>query len=576
MFFYFNGPTIVGQADTVGNHSGYNPSEDYNPYEDAIPLDVYGSKSDALRNLRNRIFEEVRQTIPVSSPKRTKQVLKTVLINLWMGHFTGLPVRYARDKNRYSDHKRYGRIFLKYDRVIPAIDALEVLGYIEQKRGFYNREIKDGKQTRMRGTDKLLDLFLEYGLKTTGFFYAKEPEELIVLNDGSEQKKKVFYANTKSIRKQRSDLVAYNDFVRNNKITVLLDRATEIDFEFLINNVLRNVLTGKIELEYINVIDNNDTINLSDTVNPDNTTEYNENRHSKSITTNPEITLYSNNRHNYYYTTITQEKWRKAHAGLGFGEMDCYRNLFLDFLRLQSFRLSKIEDKECAKRFLSETFKLENLGVGRLDIRLIQEYLHRTYTRRSFEMGGRAYGPLHQNLPKHLRPLIRINGEPTVELDFSGYHIRMLYHRKGIDYAEDPYLVCEGPSMRAVYKVVGLVAINAKHKGNAYHAIMNKLVEKGLSVLDGPEGIRYSKELVNRFLKAHRPIADYLCSDVGIRLQNTDSHIMNAILMKLMDNGILGLSVFDSVIVAKEHEQSLYRIMMEEYEKVMGFKPVIG
>jgi hypothetical protein len=42
-----------------------------------------------------------------------------------------------------------------------------------------------------------------------------------------------------------------------------------------------------------------------------------------------------------------------------------------------------------------------------------------------------------------------------------------------------------------------------------------------------------------------------------------------------MDKEILGLSVFDSVIVAEQHQDCLYQVMMEEYEKEMGFKPII-
>ena len=75
------------------------------------------------------------------------------------------------------------------------------------------------------------------------------------------------------------------------------------------------------------------------------------------------------------------------------------------------------------------------------------------------------------------------------------------------------------------------------------------------------------------FRQAHKPIEEYLFSDAGIRLQNMDSHIMNSILMGLMDQGILGLSVYDSVIVAEEHEEILREVMIREYEAVMGFKP---
>jgi hypothetical protein len=43
--------------------------------------------------------------------------------------------------------------------------------------------------------------------------------------------------------------------------------------------------------------------------------------------------------------------------------------------------------------------------------------------------------------------------------------------------------------------------------------------------------------------------------------------------MRLMDQGILGLSVYDSVIVAEQYEEVLRRIMTAEYEAVMGHTP---
>jgi hypothetical protein len=81
---------------------------------------------------------------------------------------------------------------------------------------------------------------------------------------------------------------------------------------------------------------------------------------------------------------------------------------------------------------------------------------------------------------------------------------------------------------------------------------------------------------VDSFKDAHPDIAENLFSDRGIHLMNIDSTIMNKILMRLMGSGILGLSVFDSVIVAEQHEEYLNQVMMEEYKKVMGFNPRIG
>ena len=146
----------------------------------------------------------------------------------------------------------------------------------------------------------------------------------------------------------------------------------------------------------------------------------------------------------------------------------------------------------------------------------------------------------------------------------------MLYHQLGINYQEDPYVVCGGSKLRDVFKAVGLVAINAENEKEAYGAIREELKDRKISL---PAFDQPLKTLVEMFRQAHKPIEKYLFSDAGIWLQNMDSHIMNAILMKLLGLGILGLPVHDSVIVAEEHEEILREIMIGEYEAVMGFKP---
>jgi hypothetical protein len=118
--------------------------------------------------------------------------------------------------------------------------------------------------------------------------------------------------------------------------------------------------------------------------------------------------------------------------------------------------------------------------------------------------------------------------------------------------------------------VVGLIAINVKSVKKAYGPIRQELKDRNIPLPNYERPLITSVEM---FKKAHKPIEKYLFSDAGIWLQNLDSRIMNSILMRLKDSGILGLSVHDSVIVQKEHEGILREIMVSEYEAVMGFKP---
>jgi len=143
----------------------------------------------------------------------------------------------------------------------------------------------------------------------------------------------------------------------------------------------------------------------------------------------------------------------------------------------------------------------------------------------------------------------------------------MLYHMENIDYQEDIYSACGGDELRKAFKIVTLIIINAPNEYKAKYAIKDQFEENGIKVN------RPIKWFINEFKKAHQPIQKYLCSGIGLSLQNKDSIIMNNILLRLMDKEILGLSVYDSVIVQQQHEDKLKRIMVESYRNAMGFEP---
>jgi hypothetical protein len=83
-------------------------------------------------------------------------------------------------------------------------------------------------------------------------------------------------------------------------------------------------------------------------------------------------------------------------------------------------------------------------------------------------------------------------------------------------------------------------------------------------------------KLLTRFKETHQPIADFINTGKGRELQNMDSHITEIILVDLMNKNIPVLPVHDSYIVEKAYQGILAEKMVEAYEKVMGFTPVIG
>ena len=49
-------------------------------------------------------------------------------------------LRISRDKGNYGGHKMYdGHLWLKYDRLIPIVDGLIELGYVEHLKGYWDK-----------------------------------------------------------------------------------------------------------------------------------------------------------------------------------------------------------------------------------------------------------------------------------------------------------------------------------------------------------------------------------------------------------------------------------------------------
>ncbi|MCW8799639.1 MAG: hypothetical protein OQK71_01810 [Desulfobacter sp.] len=81
--------------------------------------------------------------------------------------------------------------------------------------------------------------------------------------------------------------------------------------------------------------------------------------------------------------------------------------------------------------------------------------------------------------------------------------------------------------------------------------------------------------MMEDFKARHTPIQEFLFSGAGIDLQNTDSRIMEKIMMRLHENGIMAMPIHDSAIVEKEHSARLQKIMVQVYEEAMGYAPVL-
>jgi len=582
-----------------------------------------------IQNLIDEILDEISTIKKITERAKGREALKKLLLNLIHADEIGGCVRISRDRGNYSHHRMYGKLWLKYKWFVEiAVDGLIELGYVEHLNGSWDKEKKRGYQSKIWASNKLHSRILGIRMPSKGKAIDRtEPEQVIQLKDSS--KKLVRYTHTKSIIQTRRRLEQYNNFIREQYITVNLTQDVQTDNEFWCNNLLNGLLNGSYSLAGLKL---NQELNITSTgtrcypivyINPEASTHPRsthvpcDNSSSSSGTTStPSLTITSSPTSNttstssftitsthtptsstntysihdpsststllshieiliHLYSTQTNQPKPLTDKALMISE-DRLMEYFLNWLLFlnQELKIGKSDDQiKSAYRIRGS---LGKQGISELVFRLKYEACHRVFNNSSFKNGGRFYGASHLDIPSHMRGFIRINGEPVVELDYDALHIVMLYHLRGLDInlAQDPYEIIVGPEDRSIKKIALLTAINAPTEAKAIKGIRKALVDDGITgdILTD----KALRSLIARAKLAHPDISDDVASGKGIELQNLDSRIADAILTNLMAENIPALPVHDSFIVPQKYEDLLRQQMLEEYEKILGFKPGVS
>jgi hypothetical protein len=195
--------------------------------------------------------------------------------------------------------------------------------------------------------------------------------------------------------------------------------------------------------------------------------------------------------------------------------------------------------------------------------------VRRIFYRGSWELGGRFHGGFWQQLPKSYRQHIRINDQPTVEVDYSGLHPSLAYALQGATPPPDPYAL-DLPSLdlppelqRKLVKRLALDAINAKDRKSAFKALRDYANSTGLTralkELDAPVTLTDAllDDILFAFEEANPAIHGYIGSDSGVELMAVDGRITNRLMQAFTARAKPLLTVHDSYIVLYEDEQLL-------------------
>jgi len=202
--------------------------------------------------------------------------------------------------------------------------------------------------------------------------------------------------------------------------------------------------------------------------------------------------------------------------------------------------------------------------VGTHVINPVQTSLTRIFSRGTLDLGGRFYSSI-QNLQSEARKYIRLNGEPTVEVDFSAIHPTMIYDlTPTAELFEDAYRI-EGWD-RDTAKVAFNIMLNRNGGSSRSSAEKTISEETGLTRAE-------AKVLEQDILTKHQAIDRYFNSDSGLELQRIDSDVM----FRILKHFVVTLKrpiipIHDSAVVSVRDVESLRLAMESAYVSVMSQK----
>lgn len=201
---------------------------------------------------------------------------------------------------------------------------------------------------------------------------------------------------------------------------------------------------------------------------------------------------------------------------------------------------------------------------------LDQRRLRRVFTYSSFESGGRLFGGFWQEMKKaDRRAGLRIDGQPTLELDYGQMAPRLLYAHVGVPMAmEDAYLI-EGYAVPELFR-------------DGFKKLFNAMLFADKPLTRKPQGTRRELpqapmgELVDRISQTHHAVAHLFFTGIGHHLQYQESELMVDVLLRAGERGITALPIHDAIIVAAEAEAEAKEIMGDVFRMRVGSPAVIS
>lgn len=178
-----------------------------------------------------------------------------------------------------------------------------------------------------------------------------------------------------------------------------------------------------------------------------------------------------------------------------------------------------------------------------------------------FHLGGRLGGGIWMNLPSGKRWKLAIGGEPLADLDFTAMFAQLAYLQAGLELPQgDPYLIEGLEEYREGIKLALLILLSKTGPMKLLKAELKALLPKGWTY----------KNLVATLEERHSAIANMFGTDMGPDLMFTESQILVALLLRLIEIGIPALPLHDGIMVPQSRKEEAVRAMHEVSKHQVG------
>jgi hypothetical protein len=217
-----------------------------------------------------------------------------------------------------------------------------------------------------------------------------------------------------------------------------------------------------------------------------------------------------------------------------------------------------------------DSARLEFLGSMPLDVhqRRLRRIFNTVNDAPQFGLNGRLHGGWWETLERDQRHFIRIDGEPVADLDFSAMFLRLAYAKAGLK-----------PPDGDLY--AGIIAGSPEEGSyrDGVKQIVNAMLARSTRLARFPKG---SKELLPKgcsawsiredILARHSAIREQFETGAALSLMRTESDILVAVLLRLIDREIIALPMHDGLMVRWDCAETAAATMREVSLELTGFE----